>query len=435
MGEIFSALRLLLVLAVVISASGPVAAQNSVENTTNIKRLRAGTELAVKNTFANGFLPHIRTNKPEYEERLKSIKVVVVDDARPTASAAIEGGKRVVRISIGVTFVTFLHIQYAAIRNYYKREHNAQCPRYLEHLAAVYSEPASLKAFDFTSDRIYPWHYCGLPQLITDSEFHRVTSIMTEETRTFEAVFGVMLGHEIGHHVLGHLPPKDLSPAAARRIEFEADHFASNILGNYAPRVSATLVFDFLSKYRRSDPFATSRRHPPAECRYLYFMSEDGRFWGGIQGPDLATFLEQRIDIKERIPQLASFIQLHRQDKEKYSSLCDVAIGPPTPESNSASSNGRELRPPRNEKRLALISGRRKATFEDCAAEFSGLQIELGVNRRRSQDNPLVVCDDGTAALRQKASEMSGILKACGKVAPFLQGNAFSIGQCARGSQ
>lgn len=276
--------------------------------------MRAVTEAQIKNITQRQFLPNVAANNPEYNDIFKEIKINIIDNARPTARAKYENGQRTIDFNTGVAFLVLLYSEYSLLRNHYRDRVNARCEEYINFLVDRYRNSENFKSIDFNDESLTAAHFCGAEHLRSDEYIRKYISHLDND-RYLSAVIGFMLGHEYGHHLLGHLPPRQMPAADYRKIESEADNFGSNLLGNYASRANATLIFDFLAKQRRSDPFAVERKYPAEECRFLYLMGEDQRFWGGFQGYELFKYLDDHIEIKERIPRILEFVEDQKNGK------------------------------------------------------------------------------------------------------------------------
>lgn len=283
--------------------------------------LRSQMASRIKDITESQFIPNLTQNKPEYLNEFRKIKVVIVDNARPTARSKYENGDRIIEINTGVIFLALLYNEYSLLRNFYAEHINDRCKNYMEFLGEKIKTMSILDKPDYQDDSVTAGKFCGAEKIRTP-EYAKNYLNLLDTDRSLSAVIGFVLGHEYGHHLLKHLPPKQMEPAQYRQIEIEADNFGSNILGNFASRASATLIFDFLEKQRRADPFAVERRYPAEECRFIYLMNEDTRFWRGHQGAELQAYLDQKIELKERIPRIFEYIDAKKNGKT-FASKCD----------------------------------------------------------------------------------------------------------------
>ena len=260
------------------------------------------------------FIPTIKAQKPEYLRTLRTIRIVVQDDALPEARAYFSRGRRYVEFNTGIGAVTQLYINYAAIRTGLASEHNSRCKTYVDYLAEKIVQMRAVRSQGTYPSRFF-WHhvekpdtFCGVSHLDLDTRIGALSEQIARDTE--HAVYALIFGHELGHHILGHLPIKrGETPQQSRLMEAEADRFAARLIGRHMIRAYAAVIFDLLARTRTQHPFAQYATHDPAECRMAYLLSIDQMFFGSATGLNIVkTIVGQRIDIRERIPYLAKFI-------------------------------------------------------------------------------------------------------------------------------
>ena len=225
------------------------------------------------------------------------IDVIVVDNVTPGALANFSKNKRIIFYSTGTTLLLLYYTTYAAIINTPGSFSNRLCSSYPDYLGKAFSDAngrVSLEAFLKTTSP--PETYC---QAHDSPELEAEKGKLLAETVIPATAF--MLGHEYGHHLLGHLPlTHQLSPQEARQLESQADSFGSSMLWRI-PRAPAVVIFDILSRYAEKDVFDQAASHEPEECRYLSLFTDDRRFLDETSVNNIMTALAARKDVSKSL--------------------------------------------------------------------------------------------------------------------------------------
>lgn len=234
------------------------------------------TSAAFERISKDVFLRTMQSQSYKGVEKYKTITFRAVDDARPGAHALREGASMIVEYNLGTTAIIFYYAEYAAILNS-DLPYNESCWNYMDEIAATLTDGHRLTVASLLKKVPPPSVHCGVHDLIdrADIQAHQ-QSIFVE---TFVPTIAIMLGHEVGHHLLNHFDRRKPSPEESRRIEAEADVFASNLLWHWWPRAQSAVIFDYLMKIQKTHPFARTARHDIAACRFIYFILDDRRFF------------------------------------------------------------------------------------------------------------------------------------------------------------
>jgi hypothetical protein len=255
---------------------------------------------------------------PGYTTKLRSIKINVTDKLRPNAKSTIKNGDCSIDYYVGNTLIVYLYSRYAAIMNYLPQMHNEECFSYINYIAyIVKNEPLDTTIDDFLKKIKYPDTFCGLSSEDSSSIDRRARAIFAE---TVLPVTGLTLGHEVAHHLLGHLPPPDgLSAEQSRRIEAEADRAGSQIYGTTSARAPAAIIHAVLTQLR-AHPFSAADRHDAPECRFILYLREDQVRLGEEAAEKALSKLKDRVDFAEFLPQALEVI---RQGENGSSTRCE----------------------------------------------------------------------------------------------------------------
>jgi hypothetical protein len=259
----------------------------------------------------------LRAYRPAFLPLLNGINVVVDDKIKPGATAIISNGQRVIYYRVGNTIAVSLYAQYAAIRTYLSDTHN--CRNYVNYLgSALISARENMTADEFLSETTSPADFCGVTKQDVGSITNEANQIFLE---TILPVTGLMLAHEVSHHLLGHLPPRLKDIRRAREVEAEADNAGSQLYGSLTPHAPAAIIFDVLANARIGDPFAPNRRHDAAECRFLFFIVSDRLALGELSAEQTLERLKSRRDLADSIPRA---IQMSLEAQKNEVSKCEV---------------------------------------------------------------------------------------------------------------
>ena len=94
---------------------------------------------------------------------------------------------------------------------------------------------------------------------------------------------GLIIGHELGHLFLGHMPYSQITPEQSRAQEYAADEYARKIMGDAERFVFAGLV-TFFARFVEAESWETGRSangntHPPAKCRIYRIGASELKMW------------------------------------------------------------------------------------------------------------------------------------------------------------
>lgn len=260
------------------------------------------------NTMVNSlknevFRPKIQQEKPSYLPLFESIRVNLVDSPKPVARAHIKGKDRHIDVNVGIAASVALYAQYATLYTHHAGEISSDCKAYPQYLGVKVREFSNKGMTEFLREIKSAGEFCGVPRIVGTPAFNQHFSEIFPQTLL--SVMAIVLGHEYGHHLLGHLDHKRLTPEKRQELEADADRFGSTLLGIAGFRAPAAVIFDVLAGARSGDPFGAFRNSDPAECRFVFFLVDDARIHGEVIARQVLTALAGRRDITERYPSMA----------------------------------------------------------------------------------------------------------------------------------
>lgn len=233
---------------------------------------------------------NIEMKTPAYLKAFDQIEILIVDDVKPYAYAYIDNGKRYITISTSHIILANLYAMQTFFLRNPKYFNVNKCMRLVEDSIEVMHTVSPDEGMRHPTMK--PWRYCevkGFPysEEQIDNAFNPLFNAITT------SIFGILLGHEYAHHLLGHLPAVKTTPEDSRKIENIADRSASYLLGEGGTRLPAAAMLYMLSRFKLGrDPFRASSGHAAQQCRFLFLVSHDARFRAGFSGKKLDNFLK-----------------------------------------------------------------------------------------------------------------------------------------------
>lgn len=266
------------------------------------------------------FERRLREEFPEKVALLRSIEVTVDETPKIYGFANIEAGRRRIKLSSGIYQMVALYARYAAILNARELKINEKCNEYLKYLSDIYNlnKVKTYSAMnEFISDVETPDKFCDASgDLLSINRIHAEILDMT-----VVSVFAMMLGHEVAHHLLGHLPPKALNPSESKKREAEADRYGSILMGHIW-RAPSAVVFTLLMNARQSHPFRVGKRYDAEECRFVFFIRDDIRVLGELDGLRILEMMSKRVDLNENAIKALKIIKENRNGSGNID--CDI---------------------------------------------------------------------------------------------------------------
>jgi hypothetical protein len=265
---------LALALAIVLMSACGLAptciAQTAASNSAAALAMR-DNEIRLINKILSGFS---EVMDPRERAILQDIDIRVPMDYNMTRVVAYRDDRRVIEVSFG-----FLGVLLEACDNWILAEYySAQDPgiygkyeAYLAYLNQVIDRNERALGQEPTAPQPFAAR-AGIPAEVAAAIMER-SDARDYNGRLRVAAIAFVLGHELGHHMLGHADtPQPSSPAASRAREAEADRYAAALTmraGIPAFGALPALVFFAAAEGTAPDPDAT---HPLAACRILGAM-------------------------------------------------------------------------------------------------------------------------------------------------------------------
>jgi len=262
------------VLAIVLmSACGfapACTAQTAASNSAASLAMR-DNEIRVINALLSGFAGIMDSRE---QAILQDIDVRVPMDYNMTRVVAYRNDRRVIEISFGFLGVLLDVCDNWILAEYYASQDSGIYDKYEAYLAylnqlidrnerAVGQKPTAAQSFAT---------WAGIPAEVATAIMER-SDVQDYKGRLRMAAIAFVLGHELGHHMLGHVDaPQASSPAESRAREAEADRYAAELtMRTGIPAFGALPALGFFAAAEgtAADPDAT---HPLAYCRILGAM-------------------------------------------------------------------------------------------------------------------------------------------------------------------
>lgn len=282
-----------------VLSSQPLKAESS-----NSVSYVAEEAISLKKVFMGR--PNLSTREREI---LGSVEILVEDKAKPIGRAEMRGSKRVVILHSGIADAVMLYSRYAAARA------GGGCQRYLDYLSGEISQLRSTAPISAIEQIRSPADYCQAN--VSDDAANKIFQ------ETFTPVLGMMLAHELSHHMLGHIPVrKPLPPDQRRKIEADADRRGGDLLGSYAFTTGAAIIFDILHKQHGGDQFVNVRNYDPPVCRVIFYMTRDQTGHGAFYAEqEYKRLLSTRADLRDMLVRAANFAKDPASDPAKCETL------------------------------------------------------------------------------------------------------------------
>jgi hypothetical protein len=241
-----------------------------------LKQYKRAVERTVDQIVAD-FGPHLR---PEHRAMLKLIDIGVTSSGNFDRVFAINGRDgRQIKIDVGFVLVMEL-IQDAVILTYMHGVGDAKTfESYVDRVAEMFIRNSNLYREGKPMNAIPPYvEFVALPATRVQSIYNSPGFQNVRVDYKVETL-AVILGHELGHHFLGHLDLDALKVRRgstlteseklkeSRRREAKADAFGVDlaIKAGYSP-MKAAWPFIFFAVLG-DDPDVTARSHPDSGCR------------------------------------------------------------------------------------------------------------------------------------------------------------------------
>jgi hypothetical protein len=271
-----SLMRLVLtILTTLVGASTNAGAQSALENMVGQNCERLGVDQCYRdggNRFISTFLNQIHgVVSPSEWATISRIDAQAVADRNVLRMQALADGSghRKIEISSGSLFY-LQSVAYSAILSTLHGDSEEGFNRYIEQLVMVLVENTQKAKL---GQSLGPARTFAQSVGISPDEEKKIMSTDKAKGLTalfFQTQFLFILSHEIGHHVLGHVPRQRVPSAdEVRAQERQADLFATRIvlkLGySLAPMISGMSYFAGIEKWGSDG--VEDRTHPPANCR------------------------------------------------------------------------------------------------------------------------------------------------------------------------